>query len=277
MATREELFLKKLNDNSVDVPLPVTRKEKLLYELAGANGLGIELPTVSSADDGKVLTVTNGLWGISGDGGSERTLIYDGTINITQSPQSQSLYIADFTPLTSDFIRDTLHVTYDGTEYIMPRLESIPAYGEEGNSGYVYTTYPIMVMFTSATSGGIQTDSTQEGEHQIKIEADGTGSPIVVDFEVPELVDKTNLTNEVNQRVIYALMGIQDPAIYTVRLVVGDEDIYTPPDYYYTSGDMAGQYLCVNFTADGEPWYVYLHTMNGAKTLRSGHAGTAPN
>lgn len=186
--------------------------------------------------------------------------------------------MADFTPLTSDFIRDTLHVTYDGTEYVLPRLESLPAYGEEDNSGYVYTTYPITVVFTSATSGTIQTDSTQEGEHQIKIEAEGTGSPIVIDFKVPELVDKTNLTNEVSQRVIYALMvysasdGTLDPSIYTVRLVVGDEDIYTPPDYYYTSGDIAGQYLCVNFTVDGEPWYVYLHASNGAKTLRSGHA-----
>lgn len=51
MTTREELFLRRINDISVEVPSPVTRKEKLLYELAGVNGLGIELPMVSSADD----------------------------------------------------------------------------------------------------------------------------------------------------------------------------------------------------------------------------------
>ena len=212
-------------------------------------------------------------------GGGERILIYEGTIQST----GQGMYDGSFTPLTSDVIRDTLHVTYDGVEYEIPRTEFGATYGEIGNTpagtGYVFTTYPVAITFNSATSGEILIGDAAEQDHQIKIEAEGTGGPIVVDLKVPELADRTSLTSGPSPDMVFALMPSPDPAFYTVRLVVGDEDIYTPPDYYYASGDMAGQYLDVNFTVDGEPWCVVLNTREaqGAHRLRSGHFGTDPN
>jgi hypothetical protein len=43
MTTRKDLYLKKLNDNTVNTPLPVTNEEKILADLAGSNGLGVIL------------------------------------------------------------------------------------------------------------------------------------------------------------------------------------------------------------------------------------------
>lgn len=73
MTSREDLYLKKLNDNSVVTPQPVTQREKILSELAGVNGLGVELPTVTASDNGKALVVDNGAWalGNASGGGSD--------------------------------------------------------------------------------------------------------------------------------------------------------------------------------------------------------------
>lgn len=72
MAIRKDSYLKKLNNSNLEIPTPITREEKILSELAGVNGLGIELPAITSQDDGKVLKVSNGAWtlGESGEGGS---------------------------------------------------------------------------------------------------------------------------------------------------------------------------------------------------------------
>ena len=64
MSTRKELYLKKLNNNTVAVPTPTTTEEKILAGLAGTGGLGIELPTVTATDNGKVLMVVNGEWAV---------------------------------------------------------------------------------------------------------------------------------------------------------------------------------------------------------------------
>lgn len=78
MITREDLYLKKLNDSTVDTPTPVTNKEKILADLAGTNGLGVELPSITSSDNGKVLTVNNGQWALgqaSGGSGAELQIV----------------------------------------------------------------------------------------------------------------------------------------------------------------------------------------------------------
>lgn len=69
MTSREDLYLKKLNDNSVVTPQPVTQREKILSELAGVNGLGVELPTVTASDNGKAIIVENGAWALGNAGG----------------------------------------------------------------------------------------------------------------------------------------------------------------------------------------------------------------
>lgn len=69
MAIRKDSYLKKLNNSNLEIPTPITREEKILSELAGVNGLGIELPTITSQDDGKVLKVSNGTWILDEGGG----------------------------------------------------------------------------------------------------------------------------------------------------------------------------------------------------------------
>ena len=61
METRKDLFLSALADGST-TPTPVTQEEMVLAQLAGSKGIGIELPTVTASDNGKVLKVVNGKW-----------------------------------------------------------------------------------------------------------------------------------------------------------------------------------------------------------------------
>lgn len=96
MESREDFYLKRLNDNSVATPTPVTQREMVLAELAGLKGLGIELPTVTSSDNGKVLTVTNGQWDV-GEGGGTTTPTMFVTFTVTNQYSSDQVLTADKT------------------------------------------------------------------------------------------------------------------------------------------------------------------------------------
>lgn len=63
--TRKEHFLAKAAGEDVTTPTPITREEKFLDKIAS----GGSLPTVTSADNGKVLGVVNGAWDIAEDAG----------------------------------------------------------------------------------------------------------------------------------------------------------------------------------------------------------------
>lgn len=67
--TRREVFLAKASGQEVETPTPVTREEVFLDEIAkGGGGGGSSLPSVTSADDGKVLAVKDGAWAASEQG-----------------------------------------------------------------------------------------------------------------------------------------------------------------------------------------------------------------
>lgn len=62
---RKEFFLAKAAGQSVETPEPITREERYLNAIAeggGGGGGGSNLPSVTSADNGDVLTVVNGTW-----------------------------------------------------------------------------------------------------------------------------------------------------------------------------------------------------------------------
>lgn len=60
--TRREMFLNALSDSEQDLPEPITREEIFLKKAAEGGGGGSDLPTVTSGDNGKVLTVVGGKW-----------------------------------------------------------------------------------------------------------------------------------------------------------------------------------------------------------------------
>ena len=64
METRKDLFLNALS-NGGTTPTPTTQEEKILANLAGTGGLGIELPAVTASNNGQVLMVVNGKWTVA--------------------------------------------------------------------------------------------------------------------------------------------------------------------------------------------------------------------
>ena len=194
----------------------------------------LQFPTITSEDNGKVLTVVNGQWGLS-DGSDKkedgRILVYEGTIETSMS-MGNTAYFGFYTGLTNDVVRDKIYLTMDGIEYTIPRAggnqdrDAMPMYGELSNASNmngmpIFTTYPAVLAFDTSNLSNYQLFTQKNGTYQVKIEvdanddSDGSGSDdsLVITIDtVAQTSDKTfNEIYDAKQadKIIYMVWGNQ--------------------------------------------------------------------
>lgn len=96
--TRTEKYLAAIAGEDVEIPVPLTRIDKYLYQIAvngggsgGSSGSG--LPAVTVADNGKFLQVANGVW-VAVDAVPQMTELIKAVIDDTFIPISKADYDA---------------------------------------------------------------------------------------------------------------------------------------------------------------------------------------
>ena len=132
----------------------------------GEGGSG--LPAVTTDDNGDVLTVVDGEWAKAEPGYScseETTTVFDGSLTTQYDGEMGGNFVGFST--SEQLAADSITVTFDGTEYELPKVNG--GYGELGGSGMVFTTYPCFVQ-TFPGSANCRLWTPNAGTYTIKIE-----------------------------------------------------------------------------------------------------------
>lgn len=124
-----------------------------------------ELPAVTAADNGDVLTVVNGQWDKAapsgGDAGYECTST---DTTLTEESVYTTAGVQQLLQYRTEITADPLIVTYDGTEYVCPRTESLGSifYGDFQST----TTFPFGLYCWSSTT---YIKTATGGSHTVKL------------------------------------------------------------------------------------------------------------
>ena len=135
--TRKETYLAAAAGESVSTPEPITREEQYLAAIAEGGG-GSDLPSVTAADNGKVLGVVDGAW----DKTDKSPLVVTYTIaEASEEPPHALFYshtLAQIAEAQAEGLEVLAFIMIDGIPVSAPAIVRAAVYGKMDFSGAAY-------------------------------------------------------------------------------------------------------------------------------------------
>lgn len=187
--TRLEHYLAKIAGEDVITPEVKTRLEYYLNEIAqNGGGGGAGLPSVTEADDGKVLGVVGSEWDKM-DKGWNVTNIYNIFVE-EQTVAVESSYPWNvgeiLNPSENELVEgQTYTIVLDGVEYVVEcqKMEGVLYLGELNGDAPDLTNYPFFISPTNEDAFGLYT-TLDVGNHTVEIAQTGKEVTTTADFDL---------------------------------------------------------------------------------------------
>ena len=164
---------------------PGNTNKQVLSDMLDSVGGDSSLPEVTTDDNGKVLTVVEGVWNKGDVSGGGYSYTADETVLTNESVTTTDQGGFNFAPLSYEprITADTITVIFDGIEYTCALIieTNSTAYGGYSSEGPDYTVYPFCIL---SSSSGNELYTSTEGTHSIEIKT------VIEDVETSEGFDK---------------------------------------------------------------------------------------
>lgn len=164
-----------------------------------------------------------------GSGGETWNTVFEGNVTTTDQDGFFSGEISGLTSLTAD----TIKVTFNGTEYELPRNQD--GYGAIGEQGPDFSEYPLFIV-TAETPYVLYTETA--GTYTLKIEEEQTNEDLSPHFTLTLQDDETfSYSDDAPEHPLAEInQAVQEDKYYFVNIVVDGETMLANA-YYANSGN----------------------------------------